>query len=167
MRKYSRPRLSIPRTPYETLLIALTGLGVIAVIVITAWGWLILPTTIPTHYGISGTPNAYGGKGGLLFLPVLSICLAALLTFVSRFPHSFNYPWPITAENAPRQYYLARLLIRWLALEIVLMMCILQWLIIQAAQSNSASSILLVVPIVVVVLIVTIVLYMVNASRAR
>ena len=167
MRKYSRPVLSIPRTPYETLLVALTVLGVIAVLIIAAWGWLILPATIPTHYGISGTPNAYGGKGGLLILPILSICLATLLTFVSRFPHSFNYPWAITEENAPRQYYLARLLMRWLALEIVLMMCGLQWLIIQAAQSHSASSILLVIPVLVVALTVTIVLYLVSASRAR
>lgn len=167
MRKYSRPILSIPRTPYETLLVALTVLGIVAVLIITVWGWLVLPTTIPTHFSISGTPDSYGGKGGLLVMPIFSICLAALLTFVSRFPHTYNYPWPITAENAPRQYYLARLLMRWLALDIVLMMCILQWLIIQAAQSNSASSILLVVPILVAALIVTIVLYMIRASRAR
>ncbi len=167
MRNYSRPILPIPRTPYENLLVALTVLGVVAVLILTAWGWLTLPATIPTHYGISGQPNAYGGKGGLLILPVVAICLAALLTFLTRFPHTFNYPWPITAENAPRQYYLARLLIRWLTLEVVLTMCGLQWLIIQAAQSYSANSLLLVIPVIVAALIGTIVVYVVNAARAR
>lgn len=167
MRRYSRPVLSIPRTPYENLLVALTMLGIIAVLILTVWGWLMLPAIIATHYGLSGAPNAYGGKGVLLILPILSICLAALLTFLTRFPHTYNYPWPITAENAPRQYYLARLLMRWLALEIVLVMCGLQWLIIQAAQNNSAGSILLAVPAIVVALIVTIIVHMLSASRAR
>ena len=47
MRIRSRPVLPIPRTPLEALLEALTVLGIIAVIVMTAWGWLILPAIIP------------------------------------------------------------------------------------------------------------------------
>src|SRR6266436_100866 len=167
MRNRSRPVLHLPRTPLETLLEALTVLGLIAVIAMTAWGWLILPARIPTHYGLSGAPDAYGGKGSLLILPILSVCLAVLLVFVSRYPHRYNYPWPITVENAPRQYYLARLLLRWITLEMVWMFCGLQWILIQAAQSHAGGAILLFTPVIVLTLIVTIILYRRAAARAR
>ena len=167
MRNRYRPVLNIPRTPLETLLEALAVLGVIAVIAITAWGWLTLPAIIPTHYGISGAPNAYGSKGSLLIVPIMSVCLYILLAFLSRLPHTYNYPWPITPENAQRQYSLARLLLRWITFEIAWMFCALQWTIIQAASSNSADLIALVALAIPVVLLLTIILYMRAAARAR
>ena len=168
MRNRSRPVLHLPRTPFEVLLEVLTVLGSIAVIAMTVWGYFALPARIPTHYGLSGAPNAYGGKGSLLGLPIVSICLAVLLTVLSRYPHIYNYPWPITAENAPRQYSLARLLLRWITLEMVWMLCGLQGLIIQSAQSHHApDAILLLIPAFVLVLFVTIILYIGSAARAR
>jgi hypothetical protein len=96
----------------------------------------------------------------LLTLPIVSICLAVLLTVLSRYPHIYNYPWSITAENAPRQYYLARLLLWWIMLEMVWMLCGLQGLIIQSAQSHHApDAILLLIPASVLGLFVTIILY--------
>jgi uncharacterized membrane protein len=167
MRNSSRPILNIPRTPLETLLVALTVLGIIIDLAIALWGYFVLPAIIPTHYTVQGVPNAYGGKVGLFVLPILALCLAVLLTFVCRFPHRYNYPWPITTENAPRQYALARLLMRFLALELVWMFCVLQWSLIQAAQSHSAGLIWLVAPALVLVFAVTIILYMRAAIRAR
>src|SRR5437899_6231022 len=111
MRKRSRPVLHLPRTQFEKLLEVLTAVGLIILIAVTVWGYIALPAVIPTHYGFSGAPNGYGGKGNLLTLPIVCICLAVLLTVLSRYPHIYNYSWPITAENAPRQYYLARLLL--------------------------------------------------------
>jgi uncharacterized membrane protein len=167
MRNRYRPVLQIPRTPLDTLLATLAVLGIIAAFAITAWGWLTLPAVIPTHYSISGVPNAYGSKGTLLIMPIVAACLYILLTFLSRYPHVYNYPWPITHENAPRQYHLARLLLRWITLEIVWMFCAIQWLIIQSARSYSASAILLVIPVIVIVLVITIILYVRAAARAR
>lgn len=168
MKNRSRPVLHLPRTPLETLLGVLTVFGLIAVIAVTAWGWLILPAIIPTHFGFSGAPNAYGGKGSLLTIPILSVCLTVLLAVLSRFPHRYNYPCQITEENAPRQYALALLLMRWIMLEIVWTLCGLQWAIIQAAQSRvEGNMILLATMAMVVVLFVTIILYLLAAARAR
>jgi len=169
MRNRYRPVLHLPRTPLEKLLEALTALGVIILIAMTVWGYFALPAVIPTHYGFSGAPNAYGGKGSLLTLPIVSICLAVLLTVLSRYPHLYNYPWPITAENAPRQYSLARLLLRWITLEMVWMVCGLQGLIIQSAQSHHApDAVLLLIPaFFVLAVIVTIILGIRAAARAR
>jgi hypothetical protein len=137
-----RPVLHLPHTPLEKLLEALTALGIITVMAMTVWGYFTLPAIIPTHYGISGTPNAYGDKGPLLIMPIICICLAVLMTFVSRYPHLYNYPWPITAESAPRQYALARLLIHGITLEIVWMCCGLEWIFIRAAQGSPPDSLL-------------------------
>lgn len=168
MRNRSRPILHIRRTPLEKRLEALTALGLIALIAMTVWGYFVLPAVIPTHYGLSGAPNAYGGKESLALLPIVSICLAVLLTVLSRFPHLSNYPWPITSENAPRQYSLVRLLLHWIALEMVWMFCGLQGLIIQSAQSHqSPDALVLLIPTMVLTLVVTIILYLRAAARAR
>ena len=167
MNKRSRPVLDIPRAPLETLLMTLTVLGVIAVIAITFWAWSTLPVIVPTHYGLSGKPNAYGGKGFLLIMPVLSILLAGLLLFVARYPHTYNYPWPITQENAPRQYYLARLLIRWIMLEVVWVLCGVQCGLIFASQTHFAGVMILFAPAIMIALIVTIAFYWRSAARAR
>jgi hypothetical protein len=47
------------------------------------------------------------------------------------------------------------------------MFCVLQWLLIQAAQGSQARPILLVPPAMVLTLIVTIILYVRAAARAR
>lgn len=163
----NRPVLHLPRTPFETLLEALTLLGIIVMLALAVWAYFALPAIIPTHYNFRGVPDAYGGKAGLLVLPIIAICLAIVLTILSRYPHRYNYPWPITPENAPRQYALARLLMHALTVELVWMFCVLQWLLIQAAQSYSAGSILLMVPAIVLILFVTIILYLRAAARAR
>ena len=168
MKNRSRPVLHLPRTPLQTLLEALTALGVIILIAMTVWGYFALPAVIPTHYGFSGAPNAYGGKGSLLTLPIVSICLAVLLTVLSRYPRRYNYSWPITPENAPRQYSLVRLLLRWIRLEMVWMVCGLQGLIIQSAQSHHApDAVLLLIAAFVLAVIVTIILGIRTAARAR
>ncbi|MEG4037244.1 hypothetical protein QUA03_25885 [Microcoleus sp. S36b_A4] len=51
-------------------------------------------------------------------MPVVAAIIFALLTAVSRYPHTFNYPVPITSENARRQYLLGRGLLVWLKAEI-------------------------------------------------
>ncbi len=169
MRNHSRPVVHIPRTPLQTLLEVLTAFGLIALIAMTGWGYFALPAVIPTHYGFSGAPNAYGGKGSLLPLPILSICLAVLLTVLSRYPRRYKYSWPITPENAPRQYALFRLLMRWITLEMVWMLCGLQGLLIQSAQSHHApDAVLLLIPaFFVLAVIVTIILGIRAAARAR
>ena len=167
MRNRSRPVLHLPRTPFEKLLEALTALGVITVIAMAIWGYFTLPAIIPTHYGLSGMPTAYGGKGPLLIVPIICICVAVLMTFVNRYPHLYNYPWPITAENAPRQYALARLLMHWITLEIVCMCCGLEWIFIQAAQGTPPDFLLLFIPAFLLAVIMTVILYFLAAARAR
>lgn len=165
MRRY-RPALHVPRSPLESLLELATVIGVIGTIALTIWGWMILPSTIPTHYNIVGQPDAYGGKGMLLIAPLLAILVSLLLAVVSRYPHIYNYPIAITDENAPRQYRLARTLLKWISLEIAWMSFYLQWSLIQAAQNHSGQGLLLVLAFPAAIL-ATVILYIIKMSRAR
>jgi hypothetical protein len=70
-----------------------------------------IPDRIPRHFGASGDPDAWGDKSLLLWLTGLNVLLYAGMTVGSRFPHRFNYPWPITHQNASQQYRLARRLL--------------------------------------------------------
>ncbi len=70
-----------------------------------------IENNVPTNFGGDGTPEAWGDKTSLLIVPAVSIFLYAGLTFLNKFPHIFNYPVPITEENASKQYQLAKSLI--------------------------------------------------------
>jgi len=70
-----------------------------------------LPRSIPRHFNVSGEPDVWGNKSNAFLLPIVSLALYAALTVLNRFPHRFNYPWPITESNARSQYALARQLL--------------------------------------------------------
>lgn len=167
MMKRYRPRLDIPRTSLDTMLEIAALLFLLANIVLTIWNYLALPNTVPTHFGITGQPDSYGSKNSIFFLPVISIIIYPLFVFLTRRPHIYNYPVTITEENAPRQYYLARLLLKWVLVEMNCMWLILQWLTIQAAYNSRAGSILLAVPLICILLLVTIGIYIRKALQAR
>ena len=57
-------------------------------IVLAGWAWVQLPAVaqVPIHWGIDGWPNGYASKEfALLFTPVLTVGLAALLYLIPRF----------------------------------------------------------------------------------
>lgn len=94
-------------------LIELTGLAVLLVIialVFSAYGGL--PDRIPSHYDTSGAPDGYSGKSSILVLLGITVFMAVGLFILNHFPHVFNYPMEITAENAALQYKRATRLIR-------------------------------------------------------
>ena len=47
-------------------------------------------------------------KVTIWIMPAVAAIIFAVLTAVSRYPHTFNYPVRITSENARRQYLLGR-----------------------------------------------------------
>jgi len=62
--------------------------AIVAMLVVAAWAWVQVPAgaQVPIHWGIDGRPDGYAPKEfALLFVPVLTIGLAALLYFLPRF----------------------------------------------------------------------------------
>lgn len=109
-----RPVLRLRDTPLERVLEVLAAAAVAAAILAPALAWPHVPPRVPSHYGLSGTPDAYGPKSALLVAPGLALAVFAGLGILRRYPQLFNYAAPITAENAERQYRLARGLLQWL-----------------------------------------------------
>ena len=123
----------LERTPADTTLEALALFGVFFLVGITTYYFLRLPDTIPQHFNWRGEPDGWGGKGSVLALPAIGVVLFALLTVLSRYPHVFNYPWPITESNARRQYAISRQMISAVKLMIVATFCYITWSVIGTA----------------------------------
>lgn len=135
--KTNQPRLKLPINEKEKFT-ALTGwLILTGMFVYTAASYGLLPESIPTHFGPSGTPDNFGGRGSIWVLPVISFILTLLMTVLMRYPHTFNYMNTITEENAEYQYRLARMMLMSLAIYINLLFFMLQHSTIQVALGKS------------------------------
>jgi uncharacterized membrane protein len=132
-----RPILSIPRTPFETSLTIISASGVIFMGLMVGLSWHELPEQVPSHFGISGQPDAWSGRSTLLILPAVAIVLWIGLTLLARIPHRFNYIVTISRENAAHRYLLARTLLSTLNAEIIVLFAYLTWQTIATARGSS------------------------------
>lgn len=101
------PKIQIPKDKLDKTLewLALIGLVVMIIAPIVSMGYL--PEKIPIHFNASGQPDGYGSRISILGIPLLGTFLYAMLTWMNKFPHTFNYPVDITPENAAHQYRIA------------------------------------------------------------
>jgi uncharacterized membrane protein len=162
-----RPVISLRLSP---LLIAGELAGAIAILVsvlIIIQFWAVLPDRIPIHFGFSGQPDAWGDKLTIWLLPAVAAIIFAVLTAVSRYPHTFNYSVRITDENARRQYLLARSLLVSLKVEICwLFAFVVRQQIIMALGTAQRFTIEFVLGIVVLIF-GTVAVYLLKAYLAR
>lgn len=138
-KKNKRPVVEIAASPWDQVLEVLSAIPLLVLIFMVIQTWKILPESLPTHFGPSGTPDAWGSKESILLLPGLSLVLYLLLTVLSRYPHIYNYPCRITEENAPVQYRMARIFMRVLKLEIIAMFTYIEWATIQVALGKAGG----------------------------
>ncbi|WP_413316729.1 DUF1648 domain-containing protein [Agrococcus sp. 1P02AA] len=99
-------------------LAALLGSAAIAV-------WLVaqypsLPDVLPTHFGPGGEADAWGSKASVLWLAGLAVGMGALLGWLSTRPRSFNYPTPVTEQNAQGLYREGERTLVWLLVAVTL-----------------------------------------------
>ena len=78
-------------------IVSFCGLVAIFGIVLLTYG--SLPERIPTHFGLTGVPDGYGGKAMLLVLAGVQTLLYGLLTCVPFYPELINVPGPRTPGN--------------------------------------------------------------------
>ncbi|MEP0785004.1 DUF1648 domain-containing protein [Coleofasciculus sp. FACHB-129] len=162
-----RPILTIARSPVDLLLDVVAIAGILLLLLLTFQSWATLPNTIPVHFDIAGKPDATGSKAIILLFPGLSIVLYLLFTFLRRSPHTFNYPWAITEENAFRQYEIAIQLMNWLRTEVILLFTYIEWQMIQVALDKSTGLGVAFLPIFVIVIFGTVGIYFWQAYQAR
>ena len=100
----SQPKIEVPKTSLDYLLLGLGILGLLIMISLTAIYFDQLPDRIPTHFNSRGEADSYGDKSTLWFLVLVAIAIYSIILLANRSPHLFNYSVPITPENAARQY---------------------------------------------------------------
>jgi uncharacterized membrane protein len=131
-----RPKLKIQLTSTDQIF-ELLGWGVLlALWVWTGTSYSSLPDTIPTHFNAAGEADGFGRKASIVSLPVVASLLYIGLTLLNRVPHSFNFPTPITQDNALRQYTNATRMIRYLKLILVVVLAGISYQTIQQANGT-------------------------------
>ncbi len=121
---------------------AIEGIGLVALfilILLPLYFFNELPDEIPRHFDHRGDPTAFSSKNIIWLFPTIGALTYLSLALLTRIPHLYNYPKPITAENAKRQYKGATRLIRILNTVIVSIFAYIQYVIIQTALGETSG----------------------------
>lgn len=131
-----RPKLSIPQAPIDRQLDLLAIVGMILLLLLPFYFYGDLPDRIPIHYDLNGVPDGYGHKTFIWLLPGLGGLLFWGLWQLKKYPHTFNYPQPITEQNAERLYRLSVRMLRSLNAIITGVFAYITYATIQTALGN-------------------------------
>lgn len=134
--KRDRPVLDLTPSLADQMLDVASALIVVFTVAMVAMTWGRIPEQIPTHFGIGGQPDDWGPRWLVALGPILAIGFYIAFGILYKYPHRFNYAWPITAENAERQYRLARSLITWEKLWVILIFTYIAWAQVQVATGH-------------------------------
>lgn len=151
------------------------GLGMLAVLYWITYAAMSgperLPDRIPTHFDISGQPNAWGSPTILWLLPIVGTGVYLLITVLAsiRFG-SYNLPVVVTENNLPFIQDQTSEMITWIKVEVLCLFCYIQWGMIQAARSREFRLSPALVPVSLVVILGTVGWYltsMIRGAKAR
>jgi uncharacterized membrane protein len=167
MGKAKQPKLDIPRLQTEYLLDFLSAGVFLFSIIFLFLNWNYIPETIPTHFGITGKADTWGNKYTILLFPSILLILFTGLTILIRYPHIYNYLFPITEVNVHRQYKLARIFICMLKLELILLFTFLELITIFVATGKAEGLGIEFLPIFMIMIFGTIGTYIWQSYKAR
>lgn len=162
-----RPKIKPELTTGDNLLEGLSIITLVGLWALVIYAFSILPETIPVHFDLKGQPDGYGSKASILFLPILSTLLYVGLTIINRYPHIFNYPVKITAENALRQYANATRMIRVLKLIVLGVFFLIEFFTIRSALGSSAGLGIWFLPFILCVVYIPMGYFIIRAFRHK
>ncbi len=163
MQNLSQRKMSPLQVAYEVVAVS----GLLFHLVLVTRAWASLPSTIPVHYGLSGQPDAWGGKIELLELPVLSVLSYIGLTWIARHPDKLNYPWVLTKSNAEQQYRIARSLVGAVKAQLIWLLTAISWQTIGIANGQSGGLRGAFITVILVISGITVIVHILLASKAR
>lgn len=138
-RKSDRPKIKIQLESTDLLLEILGLVGLVFLIVLPIYYYSDLPETIPGHFGANGEPDKFREKDKIWTLPVIGTVLYAGLYWLNQYPHLFNYPQKVTAENAEQLYKITTRMIRTMNTVIVVVFAYIIYSTIQVAFGNQSG----------------------------
>ncbi|NER16145.1 DUF1648 domain-containing protein [Spongiivirga citrea] len=134
-----RPKIKIEKDVLDVFLETLGLAFIIIILVLPIVYYNQLPEKIPTHFGADGTADDFGSKSSIWLLPILGTVMFFGLFMLNKYPHIFNYPQKITAENAKKQYQNATKLIRFLNTSIALVFAYITYSTINVAIGKQSG----------------------------
>lgn len=151
-------------------LLELLAIAALAALIYFTWTALYGPNhlsgQIPTHFNGAGEPTSYGPASTLWLLPIIGAALYTLITVVSLFPSSFNFPVRVTAQNRNRLHRIAVRMVVSIKAEVLLLFAVLQYAIIQSVRTQTNSLPILLMPIALGVIFLTLALHLVALRRS-
>ena len=125
-----------------------------------------LPDRIPTHFNISGQPNAWGSPGILWILPVVGLGLYLLMTVLAsiRF-RRYNLPVRVTEANLPFIQEKTSEMVTWIKTELLCLFVYIQAAMIRGARAEQFGLEPAIVPLFMLAVFATAGYYMVVIFR--
>ena len=167
MTSEERPKLKIQLSPTDKVF-ELLGWGAL----LALWAWTgtsfsNLPDTIPTHFNAAGEADGFGSKASIIGLPVIATLLYIGLTLLNRVPHIFNFPTPVTEDNALKQYTNATRMIRYLKLILVFVFAGISYQTIQQANGTGEGLGLWFLPLTLVLIFVPLIYFVSKSFQTK
>ena len=158
-----RPKINVQLTTTDKLVEIIGWLLIGAIWVLTITNYSTLPNTIPTHFNGAGEADGFGSKASIIGLPFIATLLFIGLTVLNRHPHSFNYPSPVTQNNALRLYTLATRMLRYLKLVLVVVFGGIEFMTIQNATGKAAGLGVWFLPLTLVLIFLPLIYFVVKS----
>jgi uncharacterized membrane protein len=161
----ARPKIKLVLTKTDKTFEILGWVSIVAIWLLTIINYANLPHTIPIHYNVAGQADGFGGKSNILTLPLIATVLFIGLTILNKFPHHFNYPTKITADNASREYTKVTRLIRYLKFIIVIVFGLMAFQTIRSANGQTSKLGVLLLPFTLGLIILPLIFYVVKSFK--
>jgi uncharacterized membrane protein len=163
----TKPKIEIPRNKIDWMLETTGALALIALILVTIYGYRVLPENIPLHFNLTGEADGFGSKQSIVIIPIATLVMYLALSILERFPHKFNYMLEITAENAERQYRNMHYMMKILKVYIVFLFLYVTNMIVQIGSGNLRSMSNWILPVILVGLLSIVIIFIYRGYRLK
>lgn len=126
------PEFMLKRSTLDWVQEGVAFAALISVVVICLVNQTDMPAQVPTHFGFSGRPDAWGPKSRLLLLPLVAIGLFIVLTVASHIQSFINLPITVDRDSPEVQRLLRSMSIT-LKMVVLLTFACIEWSQVQTA----------------------------------
>ncbi len=154
------------RSAFDWVLEALAFAALAAIFITVAAHWTEIPAQVPRHFGISGVPNGWGNKHGMLLLPLTAVGLYILMTVTARYQRLINVPMAIDRE-APEVKRLLQSMSITLKMVLLFVFVYMEWAQVNTALARSSGLGNLFLPISLVAVFLPLGLYLQKLRASR
>lgn len=113
LRNNNQPAIRVGRTLEGTIFEIIAAVLIVIMWVVTFILWSRSPESVPTHFGVTGTADAYGNRSAMLIMAAVGT-LVTVIMLVSAYSPSKTINMPVNVRT-PRQFMIVIRMTRILA----------------------------------------------------